>query len=102
VRLQVAIGLYADGVDYREFSKVIELPILPQIIRAGALDLNCDNAEEALTYIVSDETFYLYWEVKVKEYGSWESAATRLATTAELLIEEGFVEDPTWGTEDGE
>jgi hypothetical protein len=101
VRLQVAIGLYADDDDYREFSKVIELPILPQIIRAGVLDLNCDDADEALAYIVSDETFYLYWEVKVKEYGS-VNAATRLATTAESLIEEGFVEDPTWDTEDGE
>ena len=94
MRLRIAIGVYAKDVDCREFSKVIELPILPQIIRAGVLHLNCDDADEALTYIVSDETFYLYWEVEVKEYGSWESAATRLATTAELLTEEGFVEDP--------
>jgi hypothetical protein len=93
MRLKIAIGVYAKDVWYREFSRVVEVPIIPQIIRAGVLHLNCDEADEGLTYIVADETFYLYWEVEIKEYGSWESAATRLAVTAECLIEDGFVED---------
>lgn len=99
MRLRIAIGLYADDFDYREFSRVVDVPVMPQIIRVGVLNLKCDDADEELTYIVSDETYYLYWPVEAKKAGL-QSAAERLAMHAGWLLEEGFVEDLNEDTDD--
>lgn len=93
MRLRIAIGLYAKNVGFRVFNRVIELPVMPENIRAGYLTLPCDDPDESLTYSVSNGMYYMYWHVNVEdEHGELCDAEWWLKFHADWLRNDGFVE----------
>ena len=96
------IGLVAEGIEYREFTRVVDLPVIPNRIDVGIRVLAVDDTIEPLTYYVAGEMYRLHWEVKITDKGMWDSVADRYNGYVDLFRDEGFVEksdDDTEGVE---
>ena len=102
MRLQIMIGLVAEGVKYREFTRVVDLPVIPNRIDVGIRVLVVDDIIEPLTYYVAEEMYRLHWEVEITDKGMWDSVADRHSGHADCFRDVGFVEeldDDTEGVE---
>lgn len=100
MRLKIVIGLVAEGIKYREFIRVADLPVMPERINVGLLTLCVKDANEPLTYYVSEEVYRLYWEVDITEKGGFATAADRYSVCAKWFRVAKFVE--VWGDDDTE
>jgi hypothetical protein len=93
MRVKIAIGLVANDELYRSFSRVIELPVIPQSINAGQFTLQWEDADDELSYSVANELYHIYWEREPEGTCSLEIAAQWMAYHAERLCVHGFIED---------
>lgn len=75
MRVKIAIGLVANDELYRSFSRVIELPVIPQSINAGQFTLQWEDADDELSYSVANELYHIYWEREPEGTCSLESRA---------------------------
>ncbi len=101
MRLKIVIGLMAKGAEYREFTRVVDLPVMPERIDVGPFTLSAKDADEHLTYCVTMEMYRVYWEVDITETekGGFATAADRALACGAWLLDEGFVTDPDDETE---
>ena len=101
MRLKIVIGLMADGAYYREFIRVVDLPVMPERIDVGPFNLRAKDADEHLTYCVTEEMYRVYWEVDITEIekGGFATAADCALACGARLLDEGFVTYPDDETE---